>query len=69
VDFKVKMMEVEGKKIKMTIWDTGMCVRAIRFRSPPLKSYIFSILTKDIDKSFYVSIRGTRQPARRGSGR
>lgn len=23
VDFKVKMMDVEGKKIKMTIWDTG----------------------------------------------
>jgi hypothetical protein len=23
VDFKVKMAEVGGKKIKMTIWDTG----------------------------------------------
>ena len=23
VDFKVKMMQVDGKKIKMTIWDTA----------------------------------------------
>jgi hypothetical protein len=26
VDFKVKMLDARGKRIKMTIWDTGCCL-------------------------------------------
>lgn len=29
VDFKVKMININGRKIKLTIWDTGMLVTAI----------------------------------------
>lgn len=25
VDFKRKLMEVNGKKVRATIWDTGLC--------------------------------------------
>lgn len=32
VDFKIKLLTVGGKRLKLTIWDTGNCT-ALQFRS------------------------------------
>lgn len=70
MDFKIKFLNVGGKKLKLTIWDTGMVFFPVSDNGP--YTFVSCCLVQQ-GKLFkcsiiYLLICTILQPARRGSG-